>query len=672
MAKETTIIFVYDTELLKREEDDPNSAILYFYPTWVSEQQKTLLCGQLMGTLNCIRSLFTLPKIVCLQTGKFCFTEDQRYILAIGSDKNTKDWILKHKMDLISSLFKFFHKDFSSLALLYDLEGLRAKLYHIFDVYMKILLFGSNIFTQVFLFNVQKNSNPAVTDASSILEACREFGNTLGGAIMFQNKVVSTQLSSTTTKLLVLSDLFRIKTPADVFKVDFELPEGVQLFQVYISNKEFCDLLENSLQTHYIFQFYRNKNIKKSNIMKKHETDSSLLYTTVPEEEVQSTTDAPKVKPKKPRPKSLNLRSISIESTDSQFSFKTTPMTPFCGQNSMVDTPMTEFKTFIRDDYIENKTEAKSDIQKIVKDDTKEESPNSGSSLNNLLDALNSIDKCPMQYSNQKNKIISSPQKSIKLKRSKSIHDPIYPLFNDNGMAVSGQKSSVRTPKAESVQTITNKQKKSLTLPLKAVTSEDSKRRYSTGVQLTPLMSKLTILAMEDQKYNTKFNINSRRTKNVKDDEEQDRHKCGLFVLGQKDLVLTLLVKEEFANDKETFLKLYDLCKKRLSQLEIKLLSVMESHYDQWDLVKHCGPWDLTDETVLSAVHADFMKETDISEILIRRPESTIYSYHGLSSEVFYHENSQPAQGLPSSADPMGTIQTKAKQRLERDHSIIL
>lgn len=77
------IIFVYDTQLLKREEDDPSSAILYFHPNWVSDQQRTALCGQIMGTVHCLKSVFNCPKIVSLQSGKFSVTEYGRYILVI-------------------------------------------------------------------------------------------------------------------------------------------------------------------------------------------------------------------------------------------------------------------------------------------------------------------------------------------------------------------------------------------------------------------------------------------------------------------------------------------------------------------------------------------------------------------------------------------------------------
>lgn len=72
---------MYDTKYVQKEEDDPAKAILYFHPTWVSDQQKYALCGQIIGTFTCVKGIFSRPKIISLQTGKFYIMENERYIL---------------------------------------------------------------------------------------------------------------------------------------------------------------------------------------------------------------------------------------------------------------------------------------------------------------------------------------------------------------------------------------------------------------------------------------------------------------------------------------------------------------------------------------------------------------------------------------------------------------
>lgn len=79
--RETSIIFVYDTKYVQKEEDDPAKAILYFHPTWVSDQQKAALCGQIIGSFTCIKSFLGKPTVISLQNGKFYLLENGRFIL---------------------------------------------------------------------------------------------------------------------------------------------------------------------------------------------------------------------------------------------------------------------------------------------------------------------------------------------------------------------------------------------------------------------------------------------------------------------------------------------------------------------------------------------------------------------------------------------------------------
>ncbi|KAK9892501.1 hypothetical protein WA026_020491 [Henosepilachna vigintioctopunctata] len=141
MAKETTIAFIYDTKKLQNEEDDPATAILYFHPTWVSDQQKTVLCGQLIGIIHCLRKVFSIPDIITLESGKFCINSiDGRYLLAVGTDRNIADWILFHRNNLLHDLIKFYHKNIEKMAGIYDnSEALSIKMYHVCETYLKII-----------------------------------------------------------------------------------------------------------------------------------------------------------------------------------------------------------------------------------------------------------------------------------------------------------------------------------------------------------------------------------------------------------------------------------------------------------------------------------------------------------------------------------------------------
>jgi hypothetical protein len=74
-------MFVYDTKRCQREEDDPQEAVVYFHPGWVSDQQRLALCGQLMGATQFFLTSFGCPNIIALNSGKFVIRQFGRYIL---------------------------------------------------------------------------------------------------------------------------------------------------------------------------------------------------------------------------------------------------------------------------------------------------------------------------------------------------------------------------------------------------------------------------------------------------------------------------------------------------------------------------------------------------------------------------------------------------------------
>ena len=74
-------MFLYDTELNLREEEDPQNAVVYFHPSWVSANQRMALCGQLIGVTQFLLAGFSFPHIISLNTGKFTMKKIGRYIL---------------------------------------------------------------------------------------------------------------------------------------------------------------------------------------------------------------------------------------------------------------------------------------------------------------------------------------------------------------------------------------------------------------------------------------------------------------------------------------------------------------------------------------------------------------------------------------------------------------
>ena len=80
---------MYDTGFCQTEADDPQKAVLYFHPNWVSDQQRLALCGQLMGAAHFCSSVFSSPRVLTLQSGKFVLRKFGQYILVRKILKNS-------------------------------------------------------------------------------------------------------------------------------------------------------------------------------------------------------------------------------------------------------------------------------------------------------------------------------------------------------------------------------------------------------------------------------------------------------------------------------------------------------------------------------------------------------------------------------------------------------
>ncbi|RZC43137.1 uncharacterized protein BDFB_002659 [Asbolus verrucosus] len=729
--REMMIIFVYDSQMLQKEEDDPSTAILYFHPTWVSDQQKTALCGQLMGTVHCVKSIFSVPKIVSLQSGKFFVKEYGRYLMAVGTDRNIADWLLKHRANTMSSLISFFHQDIEMMSKLYDNNAkLSAKLYQLFETYLKYLFLGGNIFSYCPSIKLPKSASNVFLEAIQILQCCQEINYVMGGTLLYHNKVVATQLSSDITKRIVLTDPYRIKCPAEVPTVNFELPLGVQLLQVYISSKEYFKLHEEATKGRNIFQYLTKPVISA---MKR---DQSIIFTAVPEEDSDHSLVIKTEKPSgsQNRPKFLNLKN---KTTDVDVK-KPVSNTPFYGQTSVCSTPMTDLSKVLhskpmsicinltKDAKIEeqsdknltpvvNCTKNLDNIDKTVpylKVTSNLYDRKKYSSMYDVREKMKCINKSiTMKYYNMElteKYNISIDKTPDEVKVFKTIADPNYPIFRPDGTVIShpfykdyltNQMELITTEiKDEEIQekslfedfdsnlgdfvksvapvkkvpdkvvenieisTLPPKKsnlehRKSLTLPLKSLSIDGTEqttspiRRHSSGVLLTPLMSKLSSFDERSSGFCSRdttpsefrmftptqqpsFPFGFKKPKKFLYENEDSLHKCVLFVCGQQDMVVTLLLQDEACSSLELITKLWEICTENLGKLEKQLHHCLETYpgggvqndselYSylyldpDWDTIHRGGPWGSAELGALTFFHRDFQETTNLVEILM-------------------------------------------------------
>ncbi|XP_053610209.1 uncharacterized protein HPS4 [Plodia interpunctella] len=839
MAKEMMIVFVYDTQCCMSEEDDPIDAVLYFHPGWVSDAQRHALAGQVVGTAHCVKSLFSQPVAITLQSGKFIIREYGRYILAIGSDRNIPDWVLKNRANLLTSMISVYHGDLECLATqMEDPKRLAEKLYQIFETYLPVLQYGCHIFQRVPMLTLPKSATSVYMESMQILEHCRKSKGVLGGVILYNNKIISTQLPPSLTSYLTVVDPYRIKSPAFPLAEAPPLPLGAQLLVVYIARNAYHRLKkEATMQQEFhergeeiIAKLKKNQEAEREKPrefpqggMKR---DKSLLFTAVPEEDhnmisppnreepnqerkpptmpdVVPFTNKPRQRPNKLSLSFKNQKSLDEDPKDEKV---------FTGQTSVCSTPMVEYKRLhgnilsicqnpdahekqeTEPDVLKNIEDAKINLENEKRDNkivldmnciadhyiNKPEPMRKLASVTDLQDSIKrNLNRATSKFKLKKfiadlnDDTSPAEQKPFS---SMTINDPLFPVFRNDGVAISESlfnqyleqhytrmheeskgdnmftfnkkiceqekfedfdselnKSPQRTPKKipkDSTKTIPTDQsrRKSLSLPLKSLSeSSDSQigsdsegtsfKKKLTGVQLTPLMEKLSHLAFSDKSSGYSSRVMTplelrefltpaaerqvtfsdrpkpQRQESDSDSDSEDldllpeysKHaeKCALFVSGLHNMALLVLLDIEAALDAEIINSLWETSLNTLGPIEQKCMEPLSAGDEvtdysylaldpDWGTVKKGGPWPALDIATMGFIHNEFAEDPELTELILRSESSVVVGNSCGGAQVLYAERGARGAGPPAPGDALAAAPLRARRRLARDHAILL
>ncbi|XP_052753204.1 uncharacterized protein LOC113520712 [Galleria mellonella] len=855
MAKEMMIVFVYDTQCCTSEEDDPINAVLYFHPGWVSDTQRHALAGQVVGTAHCVKSLFSQPVAITLQSGKFIIKEYGRYILAIGSDRNIPDWVLKNRAKLLTSMIRVYHGDLQTLAAqMEDQRRLAEKLYQIFETYLPVLQYGCHIFQRVPMLSLPKSATSIYMESMQILEHCRKSKGVLGGVVLYNNKIISTQLPPSLTSYLTVVDPYRIKSPAETLQTETPLPLGAQLLVVYVGKKTYDNLkkqMEKLQEFHQsgeemIARFKKNQELEREKMREFPQTgmkrDKSLLFTAVPEEDhtmisppnreenkdAERKPSMPEVVPftNKPRPRPTKL-SLSFKNQKSLDEEVKENEKVFTGQTSVCSTPMVEYKRLHGnilsicqnpegqqqpenepEDLKNIETCAKLNIENEKRDNkivldmnciadhyvNKPESMRKLASVTDIQDTYKkSSDRATSKFKLKHAKVpmyddmSPSPDDSLqKSFSSMTINDPLFPVFRNDGIAISESlfnqyleqyysrikeeskadnmftfhmklcekekfedfdsemtKSPQRTPKKtpkDSNKTLSTDQsrRKSLSLPLKSLSeSSDSQigsdseatgfKKKLTGVQLTPLMEKLSHLAFSDKSsgYSSRvmtplelrefptpaterqITFSDRpKTQCRESDSDSDSSssssaawpaarpaaggeravRCALFVSGLHNMALLALLDASAGHSPDTINALWETSLNALGPIEQKCMEAVGAGGEggeaadysyltldpDWGTVRKGGPWPALDIATMGLIHHHFGEDPELSELILRSPESVVVGAAAGGAQAYYAEAGRRGAGPPPPADVLGAAPLRARRRLARDHCTLL
>lgn len=609
-------------------------------------------------------------------------------------------------------------------------KNFSEKLYQIFETFLPILQYNGNLLQNVYKLNLPTSGSNLFLNAIQILENIQSNDGVLGGLILYNNKVLCTQMSVDLTKTLVTTDPVRIKSTAESINVNFHVPIGCSLIKVYITTQEYNNLMRQikrtqeatSLNPQNNFPFNIKKKPKEQ--IQSMKRDKSLIFTHIPEEDVLMDIPSPK-EPKKIRPSHLPLKFKTIQSKDlpesgiASINFDENDSFPdFIGKTSVCSTPMTENKLLAGPI---SSLFASKEVEEVIEEKFREsekkpfekvfinyatnpfktlQRKNSWSELNNIRELEENEEILETESSYNVYNTISDPTCPIfNLKKqplSKALfseYENLYlkpekpSIFNFFKPKPKETESNKKVPETESTPTkyelnITSKikpgKKKMLKLPLKSLSLElDSDKpstsssifdspstktkKYMGGLQLTPLMTKLTALAIsENDNFSSGFSsfdiptpsyysaetpienpakLFMNRLNKAKDEKPEnpgsldELKRVTLFVCGQQNMTLMQLLDEKATNNQQLIQSMFDLCISHLSKLESKLNDIINvnnlenkasSDYSfinfdkKWDILKRGGAWQNEDLQALLMLHSDFSKDSKISDFVLR------------------------------------------------------
>ncbi|VVC90858.1 unnamed protein product [Leptidea sinapis] len=672
------------------------------------------------------------------------------------SDRNIPDWVLKNRANLLTSMIKVYHGDLQTLAVtMEDQKRLAEKLYQIFETYLPVLQYGCHIFQRVPMLSLPKSATSIYMESMQILEHCRRNKGVLGAVVLYNNKIISTQLPPSLTSYLTVVDPYRIKSPAESLQTDTPLPLGAQVLVVYVGRKTYSRLKKQSdilqeLSTNGEdmingFKKAQETEKEKTQIQGGMKRDKSLLFTAVPEEdhnmisppskEGQKKPSMPDVVPFANKPRSRpNKISLNFKTQKSLDEVVLESENVFTGQTSVCSTPMLEYKrlhgnmlSICQNLDSQDKTDLEPDVIKNIDLATNEVRDKTALSTDCVAEHFISKPEPMRKLASVTNLLEKNETDLVKLSRedlvrknhNTTINDPLFPVFRNDGVAISESlfnqyleqyyagikdkskenmfnfnlklceldkfhdfdseltKSPQRTPKKikDSKATSDQSRRKSLSLPLKSLNTDFSDcetvafKKKLSGVQLTPLMEKLSHLAFSDKSSGYSSRVMTpleykdiltpslekqvsfaERSKQRQEwdsesesesDSEYERdndsicrysaraEKCALFVSGLHNMALYVLMDTDAANNADTINSLWETSLNALGPIEQKCLEPLVGNAEatdysylmldpDWGTVRKGGPWAAMDIATMGLLHNEFQEDRDLTEFMLR------------------------------------------------------
>ncbi|XP_077996155.1 BLOC-3 complex member HPS4-like [Glandiceps talaboti] len=246
------IFFVYDHSAMQCEEDDLKDAIVYFHPQNLPLERQCILCGQLMGMVNFIKTLTkSLPKCYKLKHMKFAVKHHGVYTLALAGNITEPDSALCQRLSNLLSIFVFYHGSISHVlqAESGNRDTFLSEMAKIWECYLPYVHHYGNEMATIFeplpRIKSPKGCRSLYLKTHHLLQSCQSHSGVLQGCLIFNNSVLHSQLCPDLLYRILLLQPNQTHHPSKTVETDFRLPFGVRMLSVFLTEKEYEALLQS-------------------------------------------------------------------------------------------------------------------------------------------------------------------------------------------------------------------------------------------------------------------------------------------------------------------------------------------------------------------------------------------------------------------------------------------
>ncbi|XP_038053790.1 uncharacterized protein LOC119726240 isoform X2 [Patiria miniata] len=239
--------FVYDHSVIKKEDDDPKDAIIYYFPQHTSIDVQCIFCNQLMGMVNCTKAIGGAPpKLYKLRKLKVATIHEGNFSVALACKLRTPDTAIIRKLENLYKVFAFYHCSITRVKRLSsNNEAFLSNMAAIWDFYVPyVRRYGNTVpamFEPIPSVKLLKGGNVIFLRCSHLLQWLKGQPSLLAGCILYKQSVLCTQLTPELTSHLLLIKPNQLHHPSKSV-TDTVLPFGVRIMSVYVTQQQYKQL----------------------------------------------------------------------------------------------------------------------------------------------------------------------------------------------------------------------------------------------------------------------------------------------------------------------------------------------------------------------------------------------------------------------------------------------